>query len=182
MLTITASLMASHWISLPHPETGKVLSRGVDQTPDTPNGDSLQKSYPIAFHFLYGNCPCSRRVLNHLVKRSPIDGVMEHIVLVGPDPELQTKAEQVGFLVDVVTPLELQSRYGVEAAPLLVVTDPGATILYSGGYTARKQSFDNQDEDILQRIIQGDAIQELPLYGCAVSQELKSIIDPLGLK
>ena len=120
----------------------------------------------------------SRRV----IERSPVPGSIETIVLVGEDPENEKLALEKGFSVDIVTPDNLRAKYGVDAAPLLIVTDLEGAIRYSGGYTSRKQGLDVQDEKMIRSLVQGDSIEELPVYGCAVSKDLQSIVDPFNLK
>ena len=169
--------MVGHWVTLPHPdENDEMRPSGIHRVVNVHSENTL------AFHFLYGDCPCSRRVLRHVVDRMPLDGAREHIVLIGQDDELVQLAQSQGFSVDVVTPRTLKQTYGVEAAPLLVVTDGEGRIQYSGGYTSRKQGLDIQDIKIIQQVMVGDKPIDLPLYGCAVSKKLKSIIDPLHFK
>lgn len=172
---ITSSLMVGHWITLPHPETGDRLPASVPVVFSDESGT-------YTFHFLYGDCPCSRRVLRRVLDRDPISGANERIVLIGDDPEMESLAVSKGFSVDVVTPPQLKSIYGVESAPLLVMTDKAGNISYSGGYTSRKQGPDIQDDKIIRDVIAGRSVDELPLYGCAVSANLKAILDPLNLK
>ncbi len=172
MLVVTASLMVGHWVELPHPSKGVATELVSANT-----GSSWH-----AFHFLYGDCPCSRRVLKRIVERNPLDIAHERIVLIGHDPELEKVAHEKGYDVDVVTAPQLKERYGVESAPLLMVIDAEGVIRYSGGYTSRKQGLDIQDDSLIRRTVAGEVFEELPLYGCAVSKELKAIIDPFGLK
>lgn len=167
-----ATLMAGHWVSLPHPETGAVL-----RTPSEQNDSQLN-----AFHFLYGDCACSKRILKSLLQREPLDGIHERIVLIGEDSVFEEKARLQGYAVTVVTPSELKQLYEIESAPLLIATDDAGTIRYSGGYTSRKQGLAHQDVGILQSLLAGQSCPELPVYGCAVSQRLKDLIDPLNLK
>lgn len=167
-----ATLMAGHWVSLPHPQTGTVLQGAEEQCLEHVN----------VFHFLYGDCACSRKLLKQLLKREVVSGASERIVLIGDDPEAEETAISIGFKVSIVTPTELKQQYGVESAPLLLIADDAGTILYSGGYTSRKQGLDNQDVDIIHAILGGQQYSELPVYGCAVSKSLKSLIDPLNLK
>jgi len=176
---VVASLMVSHWVSLPHPEQGSQLEAA--DLFDGQEGQADAESFHT-FHFLYGSCPCSRRVLSHVVARNPIENANERIVLIGADKQQQQTAETNGYEVDVVTPQTLKSKYGIESAPLLVITNSQGTILYSGGYTSRKQGLDYQDAGIIATTIRGDGVDNLPLYGCAVSKSLKSIVDPLNLK
>jgi hypothetical protein len=176
MITVVAFLMVGHWVVLPHP--AKDDSQWAERLSAT---RSKPESEWTVFHFLYGNCPCSRRVLDHVLTRKPIDGIRELIVFIGDDSEIKS-AKKCGFEVECVTPEILKERYGVEAAPLLVVADPSSKIRYSGGYTARKQSLDIQDREIIERILSGESLSDLPLFGCAVSSKLKFLVDPLRLK
>ncbi|TWU04076.1 hypothetical protein [Neorhodopirellula pilleata] len=177
LLLVCASLMVGHWVTLPHPRAGEIVPRTVGWA--TPSDSEKQV---FAFHFLYGDCPCSRRVLKHVLSRQPIPGAIERIVLIGQDQQGQADAIGLGFEVDVVTPAQLKELYGVESAPLLVVSDGSGTIRYSGGYTSRKQGLDIQDQTIIQKTIADQDVEGLPLYGCAVSKSLRAIVDPLNLK
>lgn len=90
--------------------------------------------------------------------------------------------EAQGYSVDCITPEELLSKYGVEATPLLMILDPDGQQRYIGGYTSRKQLLDVQDKVILDQLMSGQEVEPLPLFDCAVSGRLKSLVDPLGLK
>lgn len=173
---VVSSLMAGHWVTLPHPEAGERLAMDV-QLDGTGDATSI-----ATFHFLYGDCPCSRRVLSHVIRRKAIDHANERIVLIGEDPQQQLAALNAGFEVDLVKPDALMERYGVESAPLLVVTRADGTILYSGGYTKRKQGLDYRDTEVISNALVGKVLDGLPPYGCAVSERLQNIIDPLSLK
>lgn len=176
MTLVVAYLMVGHWVPLPHPEAGETLS--VESRRDV----VMPEVEWTAFHILNGSCPCSRRVLKHVTERDPLNGVVERIVLIEENAETLRLLVNAGYLVDCVTPAELKKKYGVESAPLLVVTDSSGTIVYAGGYTSRKQGLDFQDTRIIESVVLGNQPESLPLYGCAVSDSLKSIIDPLGFK
>ncbi len=190
VLTISC-LMVGHWVNLPQPSVGdsmpvSLIAANVAADDSNDRGDDSGRNGETqsltAFHFLYGSCPCSRRVLRHLVDRHPIDGVDERIVLIDEDPEMEARAIEMGYQTDVVTPEQLQNKYGVESAPLMVVADQSGAIVYSGGYTSRKQGFNIQDVELIRSAMNDEDQQCLPVYGCAVSQRLKNIVDPLGLK
>ena len=174
LCVVVSSLMVGHWVTLPHPDSGSTMQ--------VSDGIVTSAGGYRTYHFLYGNCPCSRRVLKQVLTRCPIEGANERIVLVGSDREFEEKALLQGFELDVVTPVRLKDTYGVESAPLLVITKDDGTICYSGGYTSRKQGLDFQDVEIVSRTISGSMVEGLPVFGCAVSSELKAIIDPLNLK
>ena len=132
--------------------------------------------------FFIDDCPCSRRVLRRVLERNPVDGAAERIVLVGHDIQPDKAAIDRGFDVDTVTPVELKAKYGVESAPLLLVADSVGRILYSGGYTDRKQGYEVKDQRVIEGLVAGEQVESLPVYGCAVSSELQALVDPLRLK
>lgn len=184
-LAITSSLMIGHVVPLPAPARGDVIAAAANATANADPDQSLEHTpgaAVLALHFLYGDCPCSRNVLDHVLERDPIDGIRERIVFVGKKDPREPIAESRGYETERVSPVELRSRYGVESAPLLVVVDARGTILHSGGYTSRKRGVNVQDESIIRSVIQGDSEDQLPVLGCAVSKELQSAVDPLGLK
>ncbi len=177
MLFVVACLMVSHWVALPHPTT-------TDQTWTTQlnKARTTEVKQWTVFHFLYGNCPCSRRVLRHILNRVPVNGCRETIVFIGQDTPSTEAALKRGFEADYVAPEDLKTRYGVEAAPLLTILDPSGTVRFAGGYTTHKQGPQIQDVRIIQALLKGDSVEDLPLFGCAVSAELTAIVDPLGFK
>ena len=172
------SLMAGHWYTLPTP----------DRT-DVELQQSLAALVPAhaegswtAVHVLYSGCRCSQRVFDHLFESPRPDGVYETVLLVGADAQIERRAATAGFDVWVLSPEDLESRFGIVSAPLLLVLGPEAELRYAGGYTERKQGYDVQDIKILETLQDGDDPTELPLYGCGVSKELQQILDPMGLK
>lgn len=178
MTTVVACLMVSHWVPLPHPASGQILTGHETLTAPSQAGEPGWS----AVHFLYADCPCSRRILERLLTRSPSGEVPEQIVLIGrQNPQAQIAASK-GYHVCFVTAAELKSRFGIESAPLLIVADPTGIIRYAGGYTSRKQGPDIQDETLIQNAVAGRWQKSLPLYGCAVSRQLKDLVDPLQLK
>lgn len=183
MSLIAASLMVGHWITLPHPETNdqQWASQLVDAKLEL-EASSHDGEKWTALHFLYGDCACSRRILKLVAKQAPNPDANERIVLIGEAPELAAQAVEQGYGLDQVTPQQLMEKYGIESAPFLVVMDPQGTPKYAGGYTSRKQGLDAQHDDIIAQLIAGEDVESLPLYGCAVSKRLKTIVDPLGLK
>jgi hypothetical protein len=178
MVVIGASLMVNHWVPLPRPSAEQIERKA---SLVSFQADKAERRW-TTIHFLYAECPCSRRVLDHLLEQSPRKDVSERIVLIGDSTELAAKAEAHGYSVDCVDPEELLAKYGVEAAPLLMIVDRDDRERYIGGYTSRKQLLDIQDREILASLMSGQEVEPLPLFGCAVSGRLKSLVDPLGLK
>jgi hypothetical protein len=65
------------------------------------------------------------------------------------------------------------ARYGIEAAPALLVIDPGGRTRYAGGYTERKQGPDIEDLRLMAAAQGDEDLAGLPLFGCAVSDRLR---------
>ena len=182
LTVVVACLMVGHWVSLPHPKNGTQLQIPTSQIA-FPFKFSTECSSPLlVFHFLYADCPCSRKVLNHLIQRGPVKDVPELLVLVDGGEKQSRLAAQAGFHYFATTPQKLKSQFGIEAAPLLVATDRNGKIRYSGGYTSRKQGLDYVDVQVIHDLLQNKPVVEHPVFGCGVSDGLKDLVDPLRLK
>ncbi|MEZ4232737.1 MAG: hypothetical protein R3B89_26405 [Polyangiaceae bacterium] len=177
LLVVVASLMVGHWVILPRPPTGDPEVRAAVA--------KLRKADErgwMAVHVLYGECPCSRRVLKHVLASERPSDVTEKLVLVGRDAEWERKARAKGLDVDVVEMDQLLSKYHLMAAPMLLVVNPRGDVVYMGGYTARKQGPDIADLQIMRHLMQGERENERPIFGCAVGASLQDALDPLHIK
>ena len=175
MSFICSTLMIGHWVQLPTPKVGSnQLFVSVS--------NSTENAKWRALHFLSSECVCSQRILKHLANREPLSDIEETIIIVGEPDANRDLVAGSKFSIDWVAPEELKSKYGVDAAPLLVVLDSDQTIRYSGAYTARKRGFPIQDVHLITQTLAGEVIQPLPLFGCGISKEMQSLTDPLGLK
>ena len=168
---LAAGLLARHLIALPAPSAtellGKRLSSLASPTP----------SY-VAVHVLSSECPCSQRVVHHLVDTDRPPGWHEVVLWVGdlpPAPELVAK-----FDVRKLTAAEL-AALGIEAAPILIAIDPSGRIRYSGGYTDRKQGAVFHDLDALAAVRGPTDLVALPVFGCAVSERLQKHLSRLPI-
>ena len=175
MSFVCSTLMIGHWVQLPTPKVGS-------RQPFATDSDTSVSLKWRALHFLSSECVCSQRILKHLLQREPLSDIEEKIIIVGGLDATRELVAGSRFAIDWTSPEELKSKYGVEAAPLLVVLDSDETIRYSGAYTARKQAYPIQDVLLIKRALAGESIQSLPLFGCGVSGEMQSLTDPLGLK
>jgi len=175
-LVPAALLMASHLITLPTPSTEALASAiGGARAP-------AERGRWLVLHALYGKCGCSRRVVEHLVRRRARRDVVERVLLVDGEPELLGRLTEAGFLVEPLTAEALHARYHVESVPLLVVASPEDRVAYVGGYTERQRGPDIRDVAIVDAALRGVSTSPLPLFGCAVSEKLQRALDPLGLK
>jgi hypothetical protein len=171
-----ASLGAAQWSSLPAPSVEeRALVRAV--------AEARTAGQPkVLVHVLYAECACSRRIFAHLTRRRALPDAAETVLLVDGDDAVRSALGSAGYRVVDVTPDELETRYGVSAAPLLVVALEDDTPQYVGGYTERKQGLEVEDTRIVARLERGDSPAFLPLFGCAVSERLQRLLDPMGLK
>jgi hypothetical protein len=185
ILVVGASLMAGHLVSLPVPRrTDQRLRASLTGTPGVAPGRWS------AHHVLYQSCGCSQRVLAHLLERRARTDLVETIVYVrdpsAPDPgeliKVGDQARLAGFGFEASTSAELERRYAVESAPVLLVGDGAGQVLYAGGYTERSGSKQIQDVAIIDGLEAGHQMTALPLFGCAISSRLQQAIDPLGIK
>jgi hypothetical protein len=189
VLVVCAYLLGGHVLTLPSPTSDSVrLTSAFAAIRDT--RDSRAGERWIALHVLYEGCRCSTQVLDHLLARGVETGTTERVVLVrtgesageSNDPSTASRIKAAGFDLEVISTEDLANRYGIEAAPLLVVSDPQGAVRYVGGYTDRKQSVVIHDHEIIASLRGGAKVAPLPVFGCAVSKELGRRVDPLGLR
>ncbi len=172
-VAVGATLQARHLLALPAASIGQsardesvaMLARG---------GQGL-----AVWHVLSADCACSRKVAEHLATRAPIAGSIETIVWVAKNdaPPPQTGA----LRLLVITPDDLQRRFGAVAAPQLIAVDAQGAVRYVGGYSRSKQG-EPQDTAIIGTLATGGKAAALPLFGCAVSEELARLTDPVGVE
>jgi len=178
-IVVGAYLLAPHLLTLPVPQPtdAALLRTTAERLP-------AERGRWMALHILDQDCPCSVRVLDHLLAQPRPTTVAERIVWIAsvPDPRRIAEIRAHGFDLDLVAPEQLSDRYHVEAAPLLVVVDPADRVHYLGGYTPRKQASDVRDAAIIAAVLRGDRVAPLPTFGCAVGASLRTTIDPLGIR
>lgn len=177
-IALGTTLMATHWRTLPVPaaDDDRLLAALAQLRDD----DDRERW--LVVHVLYAACRCSRKVIDHLVDDPRPSGLAERILLVGATPELDAKLAASSIAVVRVQPHELAERFAIESAPLLLVVDPTGTLRYRGGYSERKQAAELHDVEIVERLRADATVAPLPLFGCAVSDELRRMLDPLGLR
>jgi hypothetical protein len=175
-----SSLTAAHLYALPKPaRTDLVLVHALNALRADGDGGLL------AVHVLYARCRCSARILQHLAAEPRPAGVTEKLLLVGSNPELEPELLVLAARkVQVVetSAIELRDRYHVQAAPLFLVLGRDGRLLYSGGYTQRKQGAVFEDTAILRKLAADENVIELPLFGCALSRDLQRLLDPFALR
>ena len=178
-LLLTGSLLLGrHLLGLPTP--GKrdwALTQDVARA----RGPDDQGNW-LALHILFAHCGCSQQVLDTLLARHASPQMAERIVLVAADDaKLGDQARALGYEFETMSTEELAVRYHSEAAPLLVVADPGGRLRYVGGYTDRKRSPLVRTDELLNGALAGSEPQPLPVFGCAVSAKLQRQTNPFGL-
>lgn len=134
-------------------------------------------------HLILEDCACSQDVARHLAARGISHEVdAEVVVLLGHSNVLPSRMQNAGFLYAEVDPQKVVQESGVEVAPTLLIIDEAGSIRYAGGYYQNAERTVALDLDILRRVKGGEVAESLPSFGCAFSQQLQRLSDPLGLK
>lgn len=178
VVVLMAALAINHLFSLPGParRDSKLAAGLAELLPDDRGGWA-------SIHVLYTECRCSQRIFEHLRTSDRPRGLHEIVLLVGDDRDaIAPQLVQRGFEVVSIAEDKLDARFGIEGAPAFVLVDPARNVRYSGGYTSRKQGPDISDLAIVREIREGGEVADLPLFGCAVSQRLKALLDPFAIR
>lgn len=176
MTVVMSSLMARHLVALPAPEPNSALISALGALrPEHAQGWSL-------IHVIYGPCPCSGRIVDHLLERRAQPGITEHVLLTQDEGRFGPRLSQRGFIVHHLSPDELDARFKISSSPLLLILDPTDQPRYIGGYTAQKQGPAPQDLLLLARAQAGLGMPSLPILGCAVSARLRRLLNPMNLR
>jgi hypothetical protein len=175
VLLLVSSLAIAHWAALPA-EPNAQLARAVSsyRRPD-------ERGF-LALHVLYTACRCSERVLSHLQARGAGTNLAEGVLLVGAERGHAQPLARRGFRVSVLREQELAARFHISSAPLLLIAAPDDSLRYVGGYTARKQGPAILDQPLIRAAMRGSVLENIPVFGCAVSRSLQRLLDPFGLK
>ena len=175
MLLLGAYTTGAHSAALPNPGArDQALQNGVLAL-------RVDPARPLVVHALYAACKCSQGIVERLLRRGRDSRFDELVLLVGKLPEQEPVLLARGFRVQRVAARDLGARFHIEAAPMLVVTDARGVVRYAGGYSKLKGG-PSADQEILDRAAAGGESRRLPILGCAVSERLKALIDPLGLR
>ena len=169
-LVAMASLGARHTAAMPA-RHNQVAPPDLHSAFARLQADSSQR---LLVHVIATDCSCAQRLTRHLLQRPRLAGTVEVLLLVGPDATWRPLAEATGVAVHRVDAATLQQRYGLDAAPVLVALAPGGRIDYIGGYFDHPAALHPLDESIHARWVgAGGAPAALPVYGCAVSADLR---------
>jgi hypothetical protein len=168
-----AALSVKHMAPLPEADDEALLRRAMLPLRRSSSGNFL-------VHVIYAECSCTRALFAHLVARRPFPGAEETVLFVGADRAKQESAKRAGFAFVTVSAQELGFRFGLEAAPVLIVFDSAGQLRYAGGYYAHPATITPLDERIYAQLAARSKVEPLPVFGCAVSSRLQKSLNPLG--
>ena len=164
---LSAGLLARHLLAMPVPApTARLAAHLAVLRPSASHGW-------LAVHVINAECRCSRSIVDHLLASARPPGWVEVVLWVGsgaPPPALSDR-----FDVRRLTMAEL-AALEIEAAPLLLVVSPEDEIRYVGGYTSRKQGPAIEDLEILADARARRPVEGLPLFGCPISERLRTAL------
>lgn len=170
VMIVIGLLMVNHTIAMPSPDRPELLQAALLELDEGPD---------VTVHIIYANCSCTDLLVEHLISRRA--NPSELVLYVGEPRPSHTALSTSGFKVIRLLPGELETKLGLEAAPVLLALR-GGTLAYAGGYFRYPAAVRPLDVSIVQRIDQGEAVKGLPIFGCAVSPRLQRQVDPLGLQ
>ncbi len=133
-------------------------------------------------HVLGENCKCSSEVAKYLIRRGPLQETNENVILLGSLKE-QDQLQLRGFKVSHRDARSIASEKAV-GVPFLMIHTPQGNNVYAGGYAKDfiRENTPIQDQEILSYLQGGKTPAELPIFGCAVSHRIQSLLDPMGFK
>ena len=184
LLVVGATLLARHVLALPAPSAasdGRLRHAIAALDASDPRvGGATEPSWS-AVHVLYASCRCSERIAEHLAASVRPARLRETVLFIGHDEALEGALTSHGFRVQELSEDALATAFGIDAAPLFVIENERAELLYVGGYTERKQGLATRDLSIVRDLRAGLSVAPLPIFGCAVSRELREKTNPLAL-
>ena len=174
--TVISFQMAGHLLTMPIPKNLEKMSEKIDE---------LKGSKSITgLHIVFDKCSCTNSLINSLLRNPSKSEVDEFVLWVGTKESLgvtrETNLSKLGYNIIYLTPETLKHRFGVEVAPILVLKE-GEDLRYLGGYYDRPGSTQSYEKEIIEAVLTRKIPKSLPVYGCAVSQDLQKIIDPLSI-
>jgi hypothetical protein len=169
-----SSLGVSHMAAMPEPAKEERLVLAAL---------ALRKDPARAFqlHVIYEKCSCTERLFAHLLRRGAFPDVEEMVLFVGESTARREAVERAGFGFAILPPAQLRSRYGLEAAPVLLAFDRAGALQYAGGYFDHPSAVKSLDEAIHADLARDRKPRQLPVFGCAVNPALQERLDPLGI-
>lgn len=168
------SIGMSHSAPMPAPADELRLARAASALA----GRGSKAAY---VHVIDPACSCSAGLLRQLLATGARSDYREVIVFVGEDSALRRAAEGAGFAFRELSRTALVAELGLEVAPVLIALDSTGALRYAGGYFDKPAAVESRQAWIHARLMAGEAVAPLPVYGCAASERLRERVDPLGV-
>lgn len=173
VVTVITFQMASHLLAMP-------LPKEVEKVRESLLSYQNNKEW-LYVHIIYDKCSCTNLLIEHLVERKKMKEATEVIMLIGGSSSYEDQLIKSGFKFVTMKKETVEKEFGIEAAPILAVINGNGELKYLGGYFKTSAAKYPKDIEIISHINKGSEVEALPLYGCAISDVLKSYIDPLGV-
>lgn len=132
-------------------------------------------------HIIYENCSCTNSLLKRIIQRGPFPNAHEVIFLIGKKLPFENDLINAGFHIRRFDKETFVQQFNFEAAPILSIHNHLGDLSYLGGYFKTSAAKISLDEDIITHLYQGKNYNALPVYGCAVSERVTDLIDPLRI-
>ena len=135
-------------------------------------------------HVLAEECPCSRSVLEYLEVRGAQEGIVEEVILLDGRAATVSRLRALDFEVSTAEAESFCTNFGSEGVPFFQVVNGFESPSYSGAYfdSAHRGRSGFLDLSIYSLVKGGGEVTNRPVFGCATSERLRELLDPLGLK
>ena len=173
---VIGALSMGHVVALPTVEDSMVSKFKADLL----RYQTAENSTEFVAHILADDCSCTLSLTRHLLKYGPRPDSEELILYVGNDKKFEDAALAAGFSFKAIEATDLLGM-GLESAPILAVFDTEKNLKYVGGYYDHPAAVRPLDQKIRDSLQLTQAIEPLPIFGCATSKRLQEAFDPLGI-
>lgn len=149
----------------------------------SPNLVKIKSQELIVYHFLGADCGCSESVVKSFFKRSPSRQYREKIFVLGSNEAWVKELKRKGYQVESESMDYYEKKFEIVAVPQLVAVKNGK-ILYSGGYSAKRNpsSEDVEDKKILGDLVKTHERNAYPVFGCINGTKNRKKADPMSVK
>lgn len=137
----------------------------------------------MVYHFLGADCGCSENVMKSFLMRTPSRQYREKIFVLGSNEAWVSELKKMGYQVESESMDYYEKKFDIAAVPQLVAVKNGK-ILYSGGYSAKRNpsSEDVEDKKILGDLIKANERNTYPVFGCVNGTKNRKKADPISVK
>jgi hypothetical protein len=176
-------LIAVLWLAISSIFIGKAMQKHVIPLRMPENLDKLAMPFAedrrddsdlVAMHILDPRCNCSAQILESLVRYNQSKHLIQNYVVATSelDESIRNQLTQSGVSIRNLDADKLESEYGIESVPWLVMLDHQRQTIYAGGYGAQRitSAEDFQLEKFVDQVLNASLKDAFPSFGCLLDE------------